>query len=257
VRSYLDNGDKAFGSEQGRWTGLPSELLDSDWVRPDREGGARPARFRTREQVDVYAALGKADHLPRGWSDSKLGGSVATVTGNGTSLAEYRFAARRYAKGARVVLPTGGPALVRRALTSPYAPGIFTFTRQVGLYEAEAAKAQNAAVATAIKGYGGQGYVASGGGRSSLTWNFSTGVASRYAFTMRYAAVDGGGRTGRLVIRDASGIVTAEMPLRFTAAPGTGWAELVTVTPTLINAGDYSAALEWEGALALDSLTVK
>ena len=247
ARSYLDNGDLVFAGGGERWSGLSHELLDSDWLRPVA-GRTGIGTMTVRLDANLYLPIAAGAAIPPDWQDSSLTGSIGGKP--------YRFATRRARAGEEVQIPVGTPVLVRRNLLSPYAPGAFSFARDKGLTEAEAGTvtATNGTVRTAIKGYGGQGYVLLGTGTARLDWKIQTGLASRHRFAIRYALPRVRSVEARLVLRDASGIVIASAPVRFQG--GDGWQLAAAETPMMINAGDYSAALEIrDGAdLAIDSL---
>nr|WP_256731344.1 malectin domain-containing carbohydrate-binding protein [Sphingomonas sp. dw_22] len=247
ARSYLDNGDSVFAKGDERWSGLSHELLDSDWVRPVA-GQAGGAMVTVRVEADLYLPIVAGAAVPPGWQDSPLVGAIGDKP--------HRFVTRRAKAGESVPIPAGVPVLVRRDLVSPYAPGAFSFSRDKGLTEAEAGTvaATNATVRSAIKGYGGQGYVLLGEGAARLGWKIQTGLAGRHRFTIRYALPQGRSVAATLVLRDASGIVAASAPVRFEGSEG--WQSAAAETAAMINAGDYSASLEvGDGAgLAIDSL---
>jgi len=250
ARSYLDNGDKVFATGEERWSGLSHQLLDSDWLRPvaGRAGGA--ATLTVRVDADLYLPIAAGTTVPPGWQESSFVGSIGGRA--------HHFATRPARAGEVVQVPAGVPLLVRRKLVSPYAPGAFSFARDKGLTEAEAAgvSAANGSLRTAIKGYGGQGYILFGAGSARLEWKIQTGLAGRHRFAIRYALPTTRTVEAKLMLRDASGIVAASAPVRFEG--GEGWRIALTETPAMINAGDYSASLEIMGGegLAVDSLRI-
>lgn len=235
ARSFLDNGDRV-GQGDLTWSRLPAELLDSDTTT-----GA----FQTRLDSDLYLPLRAADTMPSGWSDTAL-----KALWLGTDGGEVRFATRRAAAGE--VVTVDGPVLVRRHLPSPYAPGVFSLSKTAGLYEAETARLDKAAVASDLKGYGGQGYVVAQPG-ATLTWSISFGAAAKHGFRLRYQGV----LTGHLTLTNESGIVDAEIPLDLPAGEAGVWQEANVETPTLVNAGTYSLTLTAGNGLRVDSLKVQ
>lgn len=250
VRTWLDNGDAAYADTSAYWTGGAHELLDSDWLRPAARGRtAGPVTVRVN--ATLYLPLAANAAMPAGWGASPLAASLRDSAG----VTAVRFATRTARAGETVSLPGGMPVLVRRTLPSPYAPGMFSLSREAGLFEAEGsgAKAVNGSVASDIKGYGGQGFIRFGTGAASLRWPVETGVAGRHRFRLRYALA-GAARSGSLVLRDASGIVAATMKVDFTS--GEGWRDVDAETPAMINAGSYSLQLDVPdgGGLAVDAL---
>ncbi|MFT4076986.1 MAG: malectin domain-containing carbohydrate-binding protein [Asticcacaulis sp.] len=235
ARSFLDNGDRV-GQGDLSWSRLPAELLDSD---------SASGAFHTRLDSDLYLPLRAADITPSGWSDTPL-----KALWLGTGGGEVRFATRRATAGEAVTVE--GPVLVRRHLPSPYAPGVFSLSKTVGLYEAEAAKLDRAVVASDLKGYGGQGYVATQPD-ATLTWSISFGAAAKHGFRLRYQ----GALTGQLTLTNESGIVDAEIPLDLPAGEAGAWQEASVETPTLVNAGTYTLKLTAGNDLRLDSLKVQ
>jgi hypothetical protein len=255
LRTYLDNGDLAFGNGGARWTKLSPALLDSDWVRPGRPGQGGTIALTLRVDAELYLPVAPGGKASPGWETTDLDGTIAGGAGAGA----WRFARIRKRGGERVAVPAGLPVLVRRALVSPYAPGLFSFARDPGLHEAEArdAKPVNARLQTLIKGYGGQGYLRFDAGPGSVVWPVETGVAGRHDFVIRYALPPGLKRDVRLVLRDSSGIDVAVMPIAL--AGGEGWQQARAETPTMVNAGRYALRLEaGEGAaLAVDSIRIQ
>ncbi len=237
AHSFLDNGDPAGGD--ATWSGLPMDLLDSDWVETSAGSG-----FRTRVDSDIYLPLAGDAAAPEGWTATDL-----KAVWVGKSWTPVRFVSRRYAAGDTVSVPVPAQVLVRRHLPSPYAPGVFTFVKTVGLYEAETAKVDKGAVKSSLKGYGGPGYVVTQPG-GNLTWSLSYGVAAKHAFRFRYQ----GTTTGRLTLTDDSGIIAADMPVTLTGGEAGVWQEVTVETPTLINAGAYNLTLKVDGEAAVDSL---
>ncbi|ESQ83293.1 hypothetical protein AEAC466_13660 [Asticcacaulis sp. AC466] len=237
ARSFLDNGD-AVGIANLTWSRLPVDLLDSDWTL---------TAFRTRVDSDIYMPLRDGQTAPAGWADTDL-----TALWAGEGGGRVRFATRRFAAGETVAAPASGPLLVRRHLPSPYAPGVFTFVKTVGLFEAETAKLDKAVVGSRLKGYGGPGYadIQPGG---AVTWTVSYGAAARHSFKFRYQ----GATTGHLTLTDESGIVAADMPVAFPAGETGVWLEATIETPTLVNAGTYALTLTTETGVVVDSLRMQ
>jgi hypothetical protein len=238
VHSFLDNSDAL--ANGAAWSQLPPELFDSDWL----EGKS----VTVRVAADLYLAMSQNAAIPEGWSDAKL--TAMTV---GKDVKTVRFLTRKASAGETVTLSAAAPVLVRRRLPSPYAPGVFTFSKTVGLIEAETAQIDNGSIETKIKGYGGAAYVQLKDGVSSLTWSYSAGVAARHALTIRYRT--GQAVTGKITLTDESGIAAVELPVSLT--PGEDWQTMTVETPTLINAGTYRITLNLSGPAAIDSLTVK
>jgi hypothetical protein len=243
LRSYVDNGDALFSGRGERWTRLPHELLDSDLLATTED-----AVVRAKVPAIAYLALRREQSAPTGWDNGPL---VAAVVGGGAE-SPVRFVFRKLAVGASVEIPPGAPALFRRALPSPYAPGQFTFARDATLKEAEAAKMSGGAVATALKGYGGQGYVQLTEGTGRIVWSVRTDVAGRHRMRLRYWATDA--TRGEIAVIDATGVTAARLPLAFEA--GDGWRELTVEMPGMINAGTYEVRLDLGTAhrIAIDSL---
>jgi len=235
AHSFLDNGD-AVGLDNLTWSHLPMDLLDSDWTT---------GTFRTRVDSDVYLPLRDGEATPAGWAGTDL---KAQWIGKGGSA--VHFAIRRFAAGDTVTVQ--GPVLVRRHLPSPYAPGVFSLSKTAGLYEAETAVLDKAAVASRLKAYGGQGYaeVQAGG---SLTWPASYGAAAKHSFTFRYQEA----LTGRLTLTDESGIIAADMALGLPAGEKGVWQEGTVETPTLVNAGAYTLKLTTDSGAIVDSLRMQ
>ncbi|MFD1788338.1 malectin domain-containing carbohydrate-binding protein [Sphingomonas floccifaciens] len=239
LRQFVDIGDTVIGS--ARWAALPAELLDSDGVT-----GA--TSLRAKRPVTLYRVA--AQPAP-GWEASELTGTLL----DGSATREVRFETRKLAAGETLALPVDNVVLVRRTLVSPYAPGLFTFAKDAGLKEAEAATLNGASIATALKGYGGQGYVALGSEPAKITWPIDTGVAASHRFRFRYWLA-GAATKATVTILDASGIVVATMTVAF--APSDAWREVTVETPGMINAGSYRLTLAATGAdgLAIDSVRV-
>lgn len=248
AKSFLDNGDVACAEDGAgdcpRWSGLPPELLDSDWLAMT-PGARRSNGFTARVDSDVYLAVPADGAVPDGWSDAGLS---ATLVGKEVAT-PLRFVLRRFAAGETVEATAAWPVLVRRHLASPYAP---TYDKAVGIHEAESATLDRAAVASDTKGYGGSGYVNAQPG-ASLTWPVTYGVAAKHSFTLRYQ----GAATGRLSLTDQSGIVVGELPVTFTAGGAGVWREVTVETPGLINAGAYRLNLTVDGAVSIDVLKMR
>ncbi|MGP7796866.1 malectin domain-containing carbohydrate-binding protein [Sphingomonas sp. CLY1604] len=243
IRTYIDNGDAVPVRGAARWTRLPHAWLDADMLTSAAAGSVRA-------RVPVIAALmldaGAA--VPAGWHDA---GDAAALAANG-GVTPVRLATRSIAAGATLAIPAGAAMLVRRDLVSPYAPGQFSFARDAGLKEAEAATLTGATVATQLKGYGGQGYVATGQGPATIGWSVQTDVAGQHRFRLRYWAMAAG--KAELRLQDASGFVTARLPVAFVGA--SGWQEVTVATPGMINAGTYRLTLATDAPVAIDSLRV-
>ena len=245
-RHYIDNGDAASADGSARWTGLPHEWLDSDMLIAD--GVTKP-----RAKVALIAALPVAAgaSVPAGWRDTDRSAGLL----RGQTVTPVRFATRTFAAGDAIAAAAGQPLLLRRDLVSPYAPGQFSFARDAGLKEAEAAQRTGATVATALKGYGGQGYAWVDGVAATIGWSVQTDVAGKHRFRLRYWAARSG-VAAALLLHDASGLVTARMPVAF--ASGTGWQEVTVETPGMVNAGTYDLQLivPASSSLAIDSVRV-
>ena len=237
AHSFLDNGD-AVGESKLTWSHLPMDLLDSDWAI-----GA----FRTRIDSDVYLPLKAEETAPAGWSETDL---KAQWTGEGG--APVHFVSRRFGAGETVAVDTVNPLLVRRHLPSPYAPGVFTFTRTTGLFEAETAKFVQGVVASSLKGYGGPGYVEVQAG-GNITWSVTYGAAAMHSFKFRYQ----GATTGHLTLTDESGIAAVDMAVNLPAGEKGVWQETTIETPTLINAGTYALKLTTDSGVVVDSLRMQ
>ncbi|HTM81331.1 malectin domain-containing carbohydrate-binding protein [Asticcacaulis sp.] len=237
AHSFLDNGD-AVGVGKLTWSRLPMDLLDSDWTT---------GSFHTRVDSDVYLPLRTGDSTPTGWAETDL---KAEWIGEGG--ASVRFVSRRFAAGETVAVETANPLLVRRHLPSPYAPGVFTFVKTTGLFEAETARFDKGVIASNLKGYGGPGYVEIQAG-GNITWSVTYGAAAMHSFRFRYQ----GATNGHLTLTDESGIVAADMPVSLPAGEKGVWQEVTIETPTLINAGTYALRLTTDAGVIVDSLRMQ
>ncbi len=214
------------------------DLLDSDWMT---------GTFRTRIDSDVYLPLKAGETAPAGWTETDL--KAQWIGEGGTPV---QFVSRRFAAGETVAVETANPLLVRRHLPSPYAPGVFTFVKTTGLFEAETAKFDKGTIASNLKGYGGPGYVEVQAG-GSITWSVTYGAAAMHSFRFRYQ----GATNGHLTLTDESGIVTVDMPVNLPAGEKGVWLEATIETPTLINAGTYGLKLATDSAVIVDSLRMQ
>lgn len=252
LQAYLDNGQRAFGAENGRWSGLPAALLDSDWVRTERHQGGTQSVVKVRYGSEVYRTLPQDAPLPQGWTDTGMKAAIIAPD----AIERVRFASRRFPAGADVEVPAGWPVLVRRALPSPYAPGVFSLSAKKGVNEAEKGTLTGGSISSDIKGYGGSGFVRLTKGR--IEWPYETGIAARHGLSLRYALPTGAaGRAVVVTLLDSSGIAMSET--RVPVQPGEGWQIAKATTATAVNAGKYTVRLSWEdGApLAVDSLTIE
>jgi hypothetical protein len=237
AHSFLDNGDVVAAGKL-TWSHLPMDLLDSDWTL---------GTFRTRLDSDVYLPLRADETAPAGWTDTGL---KAQWIGEGG--ASVHFVSRRFAAGETVAVETASPLLVRRHLPSPYAPGVFTFVKTTGLFEAETARFDKGVIGSNLKGYGGPGYVEFQAG-GSITWSVSYGAAAMHSFRFRYQ----GATNGHLTLTDESGIVAADMLVTLPAGEKGVWQEAAIETPTLINAGAYALKLTTDAGVIVDSLRMQ
>lgn len=261
---YLDNGDSVYAVGDGRWTRLPSDLLDRDFVQPGRASGAE-MRLTLRVRSVLYLALAAGDPAPPGWAPTELTGAIkrnAGTGGNGSGRGRpepVRFVSRMADAGETVTAPAGLPVIVKRFLPSPFAPGNFTFAKDKGMHQAESedARRTHARVASVVQGYGGQGYAAFDAGQGSIAWPVETGIAGSHGFRLRYQLPPGvAGRTVTLVLTDRSGIDVATVVM--TLQPGEGWREVEGATASAINAGSYTLRIDvadGEGLL-VDSLAM-
>ncbi len=248
LRRYVDNAELASTTTKARWTGLPYELLDAEALV-----AAGPGDLVATAKVPTIAYLALAGEVgaPPGWTATSLSAGLALSE----RVTPVRFMQRRVAAGERITLRTDVPTLFRRALVSPYAPGQFSFARDAGLKEAEVGTVTGGAVATSLKGYGGQGYVQFGSGAGRIVWPVQTDVAGSHRFRLRFwnAAA---ATQGELRLRDSSGLDVVRLPIRFTS--GEGWQNIAVETPGMINAGSYEVRLDVAAAasLAVDSMRV-
>ncbi|WNO52381.1 malectin domain-containing carbohydrate-binding protein [Stakelama saccharophila] len=256
---YLDNGDAMFARGNARWTQLPYQLLDQDFVQPRGRDARGSGELRLRVKSDLYLALPERAAAPEGWTDSDFHALAATVAGARTIRSRYRFVTRRADKGDRVAVPANAPVIAVRALPSPYAPGNFSFSKDEGLHQAEAddARRSNADTASVEQGYGGQGYAAMHAGPAAITWPVKSGIAGKLGVRLRYMLVEGAApRDAVLTVRDSSDIVVATVKLQLHG--GEGWREVEAATNSAINAGSYSVRLAVEDGrgLLVDSITI-
>lgn len=248
IARFVDNGVRAVAAPEGpRWTGLSAALLDSDQLVPATLGSAGTAQITLRADAMLYAAIAEGTPVPTGWQ-----ASAETAWLTGPALQPVRFVTRTLRRGETAEVPRGMPVLIRRALPSPYAPGNFTFAKDRSLHEAEDEKVrlEGAARANGIRGHSGPGYVAVSG-QGTISWTVETGVAGKRQMQLRYQS-PGAARTGRIVLRDSSGIAVATMPVAFAATAGE-WRLVSVATPGFVNAGTYAAALS-TGDVLIDSL---
>lgn len=257
VQPYLDNGDRVFATGDARWTQLPSELLDGDFLEP-AVAASGSTTLHPRVDADLYLALAPGAATPSGWRQSSYKAQAATVGAAATTLAPFRFVTRRAAGGEAITIPASAPLIVKRALPSPYAPGNFSLGKQAGVHEAEAADVAitNGRVETARQGYGGHGYVAFGTGAAAIAWPMKTGLAGGHAFALRYALPAGIARGAVIELIDENGIVAARMTVQLV---GDGdWATVKSATNGAVNAGNYRLQLTLaDGAeLAIDSVSI-
>lgn len=248
ITRFVDNGVAATAAPNGpRWTGLPPALLDSDQLAPAALGQAGTTPLTVHHDAILYAAISDGAPLPAGWRASEM---RAWLTGE--TLQPVRFVTRTLGKGEAAEVPRAMPVLVRRALPSPYAPGNFTFAKDRSLHEAEdeAVKLDGAARASSVRGHSGPGYVAIAG-QGTIGWTVETGAAGKRQMQLRYQS-PGAARSGRIVLRDSSGIDIATIPVAFAATAGE-WSLVTVSTPGFVNAGTYAVTLSAEGVL-IDSL---
>lgn len=244
VRTFLDNGDAM--ASGGHWSRLAIELLDSDWV----DAKAGPYAVTPRVDADLYRPVAKDAPLPAGWSETAF--TAARIDAG--AVTPLRFVTRRAAAGGGVTI-SDGPVLVRRHLPSPYAPGAFSFKKITDVFEAEKASFGDGRLQTALKGYGGAGYIAFGDGPAVVSWTIETGLAGRHSLSLRYQLPPGAAaRDGRLQVIDASGIVQADLAVTLTPGAAGDWQEVTVETPGSINAGDYKVTLSTAGPLFIDLL---
>jgi beta-galactosidase len=245
---FVDNGRKAMG--EARWTRLPYMLLDSDAIR--RTGSSGAVTLTPRVDVRLYQAR-TGDSVPAGWQPTDYrAGMILPATG---VLTPVSFVERQLKAGQQITFSSDLPVLVRRALSSPYAPGNFSFAKDRTLFEAEAegVAIRGGQVANALRGHSGPGYVQlDGKAAGEVSWTVETGAAARRKATIRYQA--GTLRNGELVLVDVSGIAVVRMPVRFPAAGD--WSDISIETPGFVNAGTYRLVLQLPAGsvVAVDSL---
>ncbi|MEG3164754.1 malectin domain-containing carbohydrate-binding protein [Sphingomonas sp. PB2P19] len=249
LRRYVDNAELASTTTKARWTGLPYELLDAEALTAGEQGDLVAT---AKVPIMAYLAVAGEGPPPPGWTATTLSAGLAMPE----RVTPVHFAQRKLAADERITLRTDMPTLFRRALVSPYAPGQFSFARDAGLKEAEAGKVTGGAVATGLKGYGGQGYVQFGSGAGRIAWPVLTDVAGSHRFRLRFWNA-GTALQGEWRLRDSSGVDVVRLPVRF--AGGEGWQDVAVETPGMINAGAYEAVLDIATApsLAVDSVRVE
>lgn len=248
ITRFIDNGGAATTAAQGpRWTGLPAALLDSDQLAPARLGQSGSMRFTVRHDAVIHAAIAENEPLPAGWQASD-----ASAWLTGPTLSRIRFVTRELAKGESLTMPRAMPVLIRRALPSPYAPGAFTFAKDRSLNEAEGdgVQLEGASRANSVRGHSGPGYVAVAA-NGKIVWTVESGAAGKRKLQLRYQS-PGAARTGRIVLRDSSGIDVAVMPVTFAATAGE-WGLVTVTTPGFLNAGSFSLSLATSDVL-IDSI---
>lgn len=248
--TFLDNGQAVYADAKARFARLPHLLLDSDYIRPLSATSQGKTTFSLRTEADLYLVLRPEDKAPAGWDVPDF---KAQSVSNGTATALI-FAKRRATKGETITVPANLPVLARRALPSPFAPGVFTFERNRNLHEGELATLEGGRVATLIKGYAGQAY-AEMDSDGYLTWEVTTGLAAKQAYLIRYHVTQP--VQAQLKVTDISGITVAEMPLTLTPDAGGNWAEITTETAGFINAGTYRVILSLRSAAAIDYLIAR
>ncbi len=257
LQPYLDNANPVFADGILRWTKLPYEYLDQDYLLPlnDKENGKLKIQFNANAKL--VGAIQEGTAIPSGWTQTNQT-ALATESGQeNTQLTRYVFAQRKVSSSEIIQVPSSMPVIIFRELSSPYTPGDFNFDGEQNIFEAEDGDLSNGRVATTVQGYSGQGYVVLEEGSASIGWSISTGLAKEQEFTLRYRLPEGVTRTAAISIVDKDHITITRMGTSL-AGKG-GWNSVQFKTPTRINAGEYKLNITFDdgSSVLIDSLSLR
>ena len=227
----LQRGDRPYGPSGPAFTQLPSDLVDSDWLRtPPLDSNPRlRVHFTAADHLEITIGLDAGIITPPAWlHDWQSIDQKATLGGRRLSL--YR---RRFELGAAITLGENGTL----ANAQP-APMYVVFARSVRPSVTYAAPLTRLTAASPV-----------------VTWTIEVGVGDRYGFVIPYRKPDAGTGRVRYELIEQSGTVLCTDSLNWTAAESI--ASLRTCTS--INAGTYHVRLTLlEGpSVALTTLTVE
>lgn len=251
VQYWLDIGQQVFDSSDVCFNELPPYLFGATWVR--MKDTTKPAilQLNAAEALELYFGLQYQPHV-----STNIGEPLpSTIITNKEAAVPYHLYRRIINAGTDTTITLSQHTLLAIKPLTQMQPAYDL--KPVTPYRANVAVLAMGAIRDTVQGR--ECVIIKSGGKVTVNWPVNTGVADRYAMTMKYFYAGTTPLAGILQMLDAGGNRMVEENVNFTFTRPGKWNQFTINTPTQINAGHYNIRLIIQQAdgLAISGIEVQ